>query len=216
MLLIDADPYAVWGFWVAIVAAVAAIIAAVAAIWTLVYAKDAPTKEDLARVEENTAESSTHLEKVHTNISRMDERLHRQSERESIISQANRVSFTVQGMGDAGGALEISLLVRDPDVVLKRIEFFNEFGTLFGSVDCEKVEPLAYKATLDALLAQRWYNGGTADQVIARKRLYLRAYMVLRGEEVYRQFPIHMSTDARNVGNLPGVFATVFIVDGNV
>jgi hypothetical protein len=44
MLILDADPVAVWGLVVAVVAAVAAIIAAVAAIWTLVYAKEAPPR----------------------------------------------------------------------------------------------------------------------------------------------------------------------------
>jgi hypothetical protein len=85
-----------------------------------VYAKEAPTKEDLAKVAENTS----HLEEVKTNISRMDDRLHKQHEHDALVSNAQRVSVTVHGMANAGEPLPLDLLIKDHDVVLLRIELY--------------------------------------------------------------------------------------------
>ncbi len=215
MLLYEADPIAMWSLVAGVVAAVAAIVAAVAAIFAAVYAKAAPSKDDLKRVEEHAAATSTHLEKVHTNIARMDERLHKQYENNSLISQAERMSITVHGMGTAGESLPIDLVINDPDTALLRLELYDTVGTLFGSVECTRVEPLAYNAVLDAPLALRWFNAGAADT--SNKRLLsIRAYMSLPGQEVWRHFPVYMTEGIRQVEERPDERGTVYIVDGNV
>lgn len=211
MLLLDTDPVALWSLIVAIISGFIALVAAVAAIYAAAYAKEAPTKKDLAEVAENTS----HLEEMKANISRMDDRLHKQHEHDAIVSQAQRVSITVQGMGDGGAPLPLDLLIRDHDVVLLRLEFYNEVGVLLGSADCVQIQPLAYKTVVDGSLVERWFGAGRSDG-FGRRLLGIRAYMSLRGQEVYRHFPVYMTQGSRNVNNLPGVIASVYIVDGNV
>jgi len=141
--------------------------------------------------------------------------LHKQYENDSLISQVQRVSITVHGMGTAGESLPIDLVIKDPDAALLRLELYNTVGTLFGSVECTRVQPLAYNAVLDAPLALRWFNAGTAD-TYNKRLLSIRAYMSLRGQEVWRHFPVYMTEGIRQVGERPNEIGTVYIVDGNV
>lgn len=66
-LLLAYDPIAVWSLIAGVVGAVAAIVGAVAVIYAAYYAKKAPTADDLARVQDNTA----HLEEVPTSCWRL-------------------------------------------------------------------------------------------------------------------------------------------------
>lgn len=188
-----------------IIALLTLIVAAVGAY----YAFRAPDKRDLKRVEENTA----HLEEVKANIARMDERLHKQHEHDALVAQGQQVSITVHGMANVGEPLPLDLLVKDHDVALLRIELYDVVGALFGGADCVKRHPLAYIATLNSDLTRRWFYAATVDSS-NRRLLTIRAYMSLRGKEVYRQLPVYVSQENRQVQ--PSVHATVFVVDGNV
>src|ERR1700722_11748645 len=116
---------ALWGLWVAVVAAVAAIIAAIAAIWTLVYAKDAPTKDDLARVEKNTA----HLEEVRSGIASVDTQFKKQDEVDKLKILANRVSIAASGYQSGNVPLPLELNVKEsqePGFNINHLELYNE------------------------------------------------------------------------------------------
>jgi len=186
-----------------------ALLTLIVATFGAYYAFRAPDKRDLKRVEANTA----HLEGVKANISRMDDRMNKQHEHDALVAEAERISITVHGVANVGEPLPLDLLIKDHDIVLLRIELYSEVGVLFGSADCEKRQPLAYIATVDSDLTRRWFHAATVDSS-NRRLLAIRAYMSLRGKEVYRQLPVYMNQETRQVQ--PSVHAAVFVVDGNV
>jgi hypothetical protein len=203
---------AVWGLWVAVVAAVAAIVAAVAAIWTLIYAKDAPTKDDLSRVEENTA----HLEEVRTGISSVDSRLKKQEDAESIRIRANRVSITASGNLAGTVPYPLHLLIREPNppnLSLTHIELYNEHGNSFGSFPCSRIgDPslLNFQADIPMTAMGEWFRAGTPVQTLSRVRLKLRVWMSMDGFEAYRDMAVTI-VDTSNTGGMAG-----FILNGSV
>src|ERR1035441_3328474 len=100
-MLFEIDPIAKWSLVAGVVGAAAAIIGAVAAIFAAVYAKAAPTKGDLARVEQNTAITSGHLENVHRSLKT-------QEERGALNDRAQRVSMTASGRTDVNCPMDQS------------------------------------------------------------------------------------------------------------
>jgi hypothetical protein len=182
----DDHSIAVWGLWVALVAAVAAIVAAIAAIKTLVYAKEAPTKDDLARVEKNTAESTQHLK--------------RQSERDEFAAMAQAVPIAVTGESHPTEPLSILLTVRDRGIPLTRLGLYNEHGSLFGIVLCKRISDLQYQAEIPSDTFGVWFNAGRfLSQTHAALRV--RVYMSIQGKETHREVPVRAFHGHRIRGN---------------
>jgi len=89
-----------------------------------------------ARVEQNTADTSARLEKVHAHIANVDNQLRAQHQHDLFISKAQSVNVSVSGEDSAEKPLAILLTLKDPAVTLTRVEMFNEIGSVFGSADC--------------------------------------------------------------------------------
>jgi hypothetical protein len=211
MLLFEADPIAVGGLVVGIVAAVAAIVGAIAAIYAAVYAKAAPTKDDLARVETNTA----HLEEVRSKLERMDSRFNSQQELEILKAKAQRIHISVEGSNDASSApLAVTLTLKEPSVVLTRVELYNEVGNSFGGADCVPNDEVRYIATLDSQTFRTWMNGGTM-QSVSKVRCILRVHMLFdeKEPEVFREMSINLSNVMKQTMN--GMISCSHI-EGNV
>jgi hypothetical protein len=216
MLALDADPVAIWSLVVAVIAAVAAIIAAAAAIWTLVYAKEAPTKDDLARVEQNTA----HLEEVRSKIASMDKRQRSQQELESLYGKARRLSILVSGQDDIPQPLRVNLTIKDSTALLSRVELFNEVGSVFGSVDCVRNPDaeLAFRAVIEFQTVSRWKAAGTMVQAYNRVRLNLRVYMFFEGHEVevFRDMAVHVTDESRRLEGAIQQTVSAIRIEGSV
>lgn len=217
MLLLETDPIALWSLVVAIISGVIALVAAVAAIYAAVYAKAAPTRVDLARVEQNTA----HLEEVKSKLTRMDERQRNQHEHDALVAKANNTSFMIRGAADIGESLNVSITAtRDNLVVFSRVELVNENGNRFGAAQCQRTEtPEQVIFTLDGETVKNWINAGTPVRNLANdKVLYLRVYMLFKGyeEEVYRFVTVTQSTESRQLSQRPGHFVTVYRLNGTV
>ena len=226
-IIVDADPIAVWGLVVAIIGIFVGLVAAIAAIYAAVYAKAAPTKGDLARVEqntattsvqlgnvhshlakmnqdlkrveENTAETSGHLENVHTHLATMNKRMDTQHERDTLIARANRVSLRIRGSADQSKGILFSVTTQDPNVLLNRVDLYNESGNKFGSAECRTTEnPLQVLVSLEEQAFNNWLAAGSMINNSAFDRsLYLRVYMKFKGvaEEVYRPMTVISSTE---------------------
>jgi len=186
-------------------------LAAAAAAW---FAWKAPTKEDLKRVEDHTAKTSERLEKVQSHIARVDERLNEQHSYDLLVSRAQRVSISVSGVDKMNEQLRLRLKLKDPEAVLTHIELFNEVGNLFGSADCSQIEQLMFSAAIDSNTVQRWFSGGTADQTVNRKRLRLRAHMLIEGRQVHRDFAVHLMHSSRQGPDRTYATEQVFILEG--
>jgi hypothetical protein len=198
---------------IAIAGLVIGTVSAVAAIFAAWFAWKAPTKSDLQRVEENTAETSERLDKVRTHIARVDERLHDQHSRDLLIAEAQRVAIAVSGSNEFSDPLKLSFKIKDPKVVLTYIEMLNDVGTLFGSADCEPTEDLSFTAILDNSAVQRWFSSGKPDQAFNRRSLRVRAHMHIAERVVYRDVPISLISGTRP--GQPNSGVQVFILEGN-
>jgi len=173
----------------------------------LYYAKKAPEKRDLERVEMNTADTAQRLEQMHTelaeNTAKTNERLdgmenhlaqmgklaREQSAREALNARAQRVSITAMtGMVPVAYPMEITLTLMEADVVPTRVEPFSESGS-FGSFPCNAVRQGCWSAKIQPRQVNRWYASGfPVDDITYRRRVKLRIYMLIEEQEVHRDF----------------------------
>jgi hypothetical protein len=179
LILIEVDPMAFWGLIVAIISAVIALVAAVAAIYAAVYAKAAPTRDDLIRVEQNTAatskrlatvhdhlaamtqdlkrveghtaEASGHLENVHSEISRLNQRMDKEPGREALRSLATRVRARILGSIEREAPTAIFTVGTEAgDVKFTRVDLVSKNRSLVQVVPCEmKSYPNMQQATVE-------------------------------------------------------------------
>jgi|ERR1017187_9048671 septal ring factor EnvC (AmiA/AmiB activator) len=134
---------------VAIASLILTAIGAVAACIAAYFSWKAPSKRDLARVEQNTALTSGHLENVHSDLASMNEDLKRvegntaetseylenvhrslktQEERDALNNKAQRVSMTASGWTEVTSPMQMTVVLTDPDIVLTRVGLYNEVG----------------------------------------------------------------------------------------
>jgi hypothetical protein len=193
------DKIAIAGLVVGVVSGVAAIVAAIAAVRALCYAKDAPTKEDLGRVESNIAQVEGHLSE--------------QKQRDSVISRAERVSMSVKGSSFMSEPLNLVFTLEDASVTLLRIDLINGLNMLTGVVDCSPSDPLSFTATIDPTLSSRWFGSGESHQSVDQKLTRIRAFMMIDGQEVYKTFLVLMSQRLQPVPNM-GSYQQIVTLSG--
>lgn len=219
MRLFDADPIAVWSLLVAIVAVLVAIPAAIAAALALKYAKAAPTANDLARVEGNTAATSEHLEEVKANVARVVSRLKQQREIQELRLRASRVSITARGNQAGNAPYKVNLSLKDPSASLTHVELFNENGNAFGSFPCSKADNpsgLEYVAVIPITNMGEWFRGGTPVQALTRMRLKLTVWMSIDDDvEVSRDMAV-IVIDTMLRSNLANPREQGYILEGSV
>ena len=184
------DPIAVAGLVVGAIGTVAAVVGAIAAIYAARYAKASPTKEDLERVELNTAESARQIEAVHGHLAD-------QKKREALFDQAARISITVKASGFASDPLTLSFTLKDQRPILLRVDLINRLDTPTGSVDCIQIEPLTFSATIDPQTASSWFNEGDAHGNVNLRLLRIRATLEIEEVETSRSFSVTMSQNSQ-------------------
>ena len=184
-IIVFVDPLAKWNFILTVVSAVAAVAAALIGGWTLYYAKRGPSKDDIQRVEVNTAETSRHIEAVRGHLAG-------QEERTALQNRANRVSIAVSAQGPGDQPLSLHFVLNDPAVVLQRIDLINERDMLAGFVECVAAEPLTFTATVDPRLVERWFQSGRTDGHLNWMLLNVRAYIGIGAEDAARTFAVRL------------------------
>lgn len=182
----DMDPIAVGGLVVGAIGAVAAVIGAVAAIYAARYAKASPTKEDLQRVEANTAETAKHIDAVR-------DHLEEQNRRELLESQAEQLSISVSAHNICTEQLKLFLILKDHRVTLLRVDLLNNSNMLSGTFDCEMAESLVFTAMVDSDSARSWFGSGDHTENFNLVRLQIRAFFKIDGPELIRTFSVHLA-----------------------
>jgi hypothetical protein len=164
----------------------AAIVAAVAAIWTLIYSKDAPTKEDLQRVEDNTATTASHVEKVRSHMANVDVRQQEQHEEELMREAARHISIFVQGVLENTSLMTLRFTVHNPTVVLLRAQLRNELGPTFAQADCARQGQQEFSADFQFLDIQKWYDSATTFDMRGRRVLTIRTQLQFGRQDAER------------------------------
>jgi hypothetical protein len=198
---------------IAIIGVVIAVVAAVAAIYAAVYAKAAPTRDDLARVEENTA----HLEEVKASIVSLNDRMLRQQKHDALISRANHVPVTVSGGSPIRRPLRLFLQTADQSVFFSRVELFNEHLNKFGFGECKRNDPgEGFVTILDGDVVENWKNRSTRTEAWTTTRGVLRLYMRFEGseEEIYREIAVSLITAERHLEAGSLISTTCLRVEG--
>ena len=153
----------------------AAIVAAIAAIWTLIYAREAPTKEDLQRVEDNTATTASHVERVRSHMAKVDARQQEQHQEELTREAARHISIYVKGEYGNAGPMMLRFTIQNPTVVLLNVQLKNELGATFGQADCVQLGLQEFTADFNVLDIQKWYESATTTDMQGRRVLMIRA-----------------------------------------
>jgi hypothetical protein len=159
-------------------------IAAIAAIIAAYYAKKALTKEDLKRLEANTAETAATVEHLRSHIAQTDEY---DKARELVEAKVRRLDIQAIGSGLRKFPLTMTIDVGDPGVALTHVELLNEADNLFGSFDCTVKDGSQYVATIDDYAIERWFiaatpikKGGSLRRAKLRVHIEVEAHMATR------------------------------------
>jgi hypothetical protein len=189
------DIIAVSGLVIAGAGTIAAIVAAAKSVTAVRLAREAPTKEDLKRVEDHLAEVDGHL--------------HEQNKRELLSSLAERVSITVTTQqGPMNEPLTLLLKLEDRTVTLLRIELVNSLGMLSGASEClpfgDPPDPLCFTATVTQQTAQQWFNTGNPHLI--------RAFMRIGDREPHRSFSVFVT---QNIQGGAGTWLQTISVSGS-
>lgn len=124
-----------------------------------------------------------------------------QSRQEASQVPAQRISISVEGEAMGEVPLELFLTVQDSSVRVSRVETVSEAGKNLGSSPCKATEnALVFKSILAPKKVRQWWAGESTRE--GEGRSVLRAYLLLdeSGREVYRDIPVSIMEDLRNVG----------------
>lgn len=161
-----------------IVSLIVTVIGAVAACIAAYFSWKAPSKRDLARVEEHTAATSEHLQV---------QRLHAELER-----RTSQVSIAVHALNPSSEELNITLTVQDLSVTLVSIELLSETQSSFGKSPCVKQGDRVFGTFIHPNVIHKWYFAGNVTQG-AIHMLSLRVYMLIDADETERLVPVRVS-----------------------
>ena len=182
-----------------LVSTVAAIIAAIAGVVAVIYSKGAPTKEDLARVEGNTA----HLEEVRAAIASLESRSKRQEDDTVLADRALSVPIIASGQGDnTEPFLRLNIRTRPErqNVSFTRVELCNTRGNVSGEVECQSSphDRSWFFTEVPSQLVAKWRSDGRLDRGFTTEHV-LRVWILFDGEtrETYRDVPVTLTQAQR-------------------
>ena len=124
-----------------------------------------------------------------------------QEKQETTPVQAQRISISVEGEAMGEVPLELFLTLQDSSVRVSRVETVSEAGKNLGSSPCKATDnALVFKSILASKKVRQWWAGESTGE--GEGRSVLRAYLLLdeSGREVYRDIPVSIVEDLRNVG----------------
>jgi hypothetical protein len=124
-----------------------------------------------------------------------------QAQREASQVPAQRISISVEGEAMGEVPLELFLTLQDSSVRVSRVETVSEAGKNLGSSPCKATDnALVFKSILAPKKVRQWWAGESTRE--GEGRSVLRAYLLLdeSGREVYRDIPVSIVEDLRNVG----------------
>jgi hypothetical protein len=170
------DIIAISGLVIGGAGTIAAIVAAFKAVTAVRLAKEAPTKEDLGRVESHIAQVEGHLAE--------------ENQRVQLSRLVERVSISVSGRIWSGAPLTLKLSVTDPNVAISHIDLINSRDMLTGGFDCSPSDPLSFTATLPPGTLERWFNSGDSDLSTDRKHVLIHAVIKIGEQETQRTFSV--------------------------
>ena len=123
------------------------------------------------------------------------------AQREASQVPAQRISISVEGEAMGEVPLELFLTLQDSSVRVSRVETVSEAGKNLGSSPCKATDnALVFKSILAPKKVRQWWAGESTRE--GEGRSVLRAYLLLdeSGREVYRDIPVSIVEDLRNVG----------------
>jgi hypothetical protein len=125
--------------------------------------------------------------------------------------QGPHIPISVEGEAMGEVPLELLLTVQDASVRVSRVERLNHAGKTLGSSPCKPTDkPLVFKSILAPEKVTQWWSAGGSNNERDAKNI-LRVYLLLDGskKEVYRDVPVSIGEDLRNVGITSLIFWTI-------
>jgi len=194
LIKLDTDTIAL----LSLIASIVAVIVSLIAIFAVFHSKRPTTKDDLPRVKERTER----LEQPSTEVASVSTRMHQLEEPKALEAQPQHVSISIEGEALGDVPLELLVTVQDSSVRVSRVERLTEAGKTLGSTRCKATDDaLVFKSILAQEKVSQWWD---AEELIGDGgiRSVLRVYLLLdKGRrEVYRDVPVSIVNDWRNVG----------------
>lgn len=178
-----------------------AVLTLVAAIIAVYYAKAAPSKEDLGRVEEKLTLVTESIEAVRTHTAASEAHLAEQNRRDALSLHVGQVSVSVNADGQLGESLMFRFQLNNLEAKLEAFNLINEDDMNFGSFTCTATKLSYFEAEVAHDIINHWFTGCGDNSV--RQRVKLHLFLRLSDQQAQKFLYADMSKDNRQV--TPGV-----------
>lgn len=176
---------------------VVATIAMMAACAAALFALKGPSRQDLERVEKNTAATAEQITAVRGHIAKVEDHLGIQNSRAELTAAGNKVSISVAGEGWYQLPIPISLTLVDPDITLISLDLINDSELLSGNVKCTRASETTFTAVIDGSQFAVWFNSGKSVDTIDKHLVFLRVNMKIGGLDVSKNLPVKATLEMR-------------------
>jgi hypothetical protein len=181
---------------------IVAIVAMCAAIVAAFFAIRSPSKDDLQRVERNTADTAEQITAVRGHISQVENHLNVQNSRANLAAAGENVSIGVIGEGWRSDSLKVFFTLADPNFTLTRIELVNGAGLYSGGFDCIPTESLTFAAAIEPNAFSAWLQSGIFQHSVDQSVVSIRAFLTLPNGRTERTFPVIARMSLRPKANV--------------
>ena len=179
----------------AILVLLGTICAFVAAFAAIYFGRKSLTKNDLAGLEQNTAETAEKVEQVRGHIAGVHEIQNEQFSAEVIRETAKRISISVNGYTRGNQPMALYLTTKSPNITLVQVQLTNDIGSLHGDANCELQAPNNFIAEISINSLSQWFSSATNIDRNARRVLILRTRLLYGKIPADREIPVFLSRD---------------------
>jgi hypothetical protein len=176
---------------------VIATIAMIAACAAAYFAFRGPNKQDLERVEKNTAATAEQIEAVRGHLAKVEDHLGIQNSRAELIAAGNRVSIAVSGENWFQSEVPISLILGNPEISLLSLDLINDAGMLSGIIHCARASELMFTAVIPGDKCVAWFNSGTPVDTVDKHLVFLRVNLTVGSLDVSRKLAVTVNLQMR-------------------
>jgi hypothetical protein len=157
-------------------------------------------KQETTQAQEKEETTQAQEKQETTEVQEKQETAEAKEKQDASQAQEKRISISVKGEAMGEVPLELFLTLQDSSVRVSRVETLSERGKTLGSSPCEATDnALVFKSILAPKKVRQWWDAGEST---GEGRSVLRVYLLVdeSRREVYRDMPVSIVQDLRNVG----------------
>lgn len=152
----------------------------------------APTRADLAKVENNTADTAKRLVTVESHMSRVEDHLQAQRTLDELQFIVRNIPISFSGSNEWDKPLIIRFLIKDKRATLTEISLTNDNRVSFGNYSVQQVSDHEFEAVIQEGIARNWFNEATTLGHMDIRRALINAHLIFENGHAYKELTVNI------------------------